>query len=106
MSKIKSALGEVVDFEMMKIMSDYGPAPITNVVTTNTKTTVVNPNALVRDTIQPQTRIMSEPVYATTVPVNKQAVKVETVQKITITAPESAEEVVAKTSKKGSKNVD
>lgn len=100
MSKVKSSLGEIVDFEMMKIMADFGP------VQTETKTvsssTVVNPNVLVRDNIAPQVSIMQNPAFMkSTVSVPQEVV--EQPQKITITTPESIKESSAKTSKKGAK---
>lgn len=113
MSKVKSALGEMVDFEMMKIMADYGTAqPV--VATTATANTVVNPNTLVRDTVSTQVSVLRNPEYVRqTVPVSTvtkkgdvENIKVDTVQQITITTPESIEEVNTKTAKKGTKNVD
>lgn len=101
MSKVKSSLGEIVDFEMMKIMAEFGPTQTAS--STPSASTVVNPNVLVRDNIAPQAKIMTNPEFTTTTVSVPREVVVETPQKITITTPESVKETSVKLSKKGAK---
>jgi hypothetical protein len=105
MSKVKSALGEFVDFEMMKIMADYGTVQPTAVTTNVSANSVVNPNVLVRDVTSSHVRIMRTPEYANatvTIPSPVES-KVTTAPKITITTPETVDETI-KPAKKGAKN--
>jgi hypothetical protein len=105
MSKVKSALGEFVDFEMMKIMADYGTVQPAAVTTNDSANTVVNPNILVRDPIPSHVSIMRTPEYTNTtvtIPTSLDT-KVATAPKITIATPETVEETT-KPAKKGAKN--
>lgn len=94
MSKIKSALGEVVDFEMMQIMADYGAnAPVK-------KSTPTNNQPIVVDLPPAQPSMISDSVEHVT-PVIEKVVEASP---ITIVEPEAVDNVDAKTeSKKGNK---
>lgn len=107
MSKVKSALGEIVDFEMMELMADFGGTKERpKLVQTHT----VDPNTLVKDDFPVSSRMMGSVEYITesvSVSVNARDIdapddKVEASQPITIVTSESIDEST-KTNKKGTK---
>lgn len=94
MSKIKSALGDVVDFEMMQIMAAYG-------ANNPTKTVVQNkPTPVVIDPQIPQASMLGDSVVHTQ-PIVEKAVDVPP---ITFVEPQVVDTIDAKSeSKKGNK---
>jgi hypothetical protein len=102
MSKVKSVLGDVVDFEMMRIMEEYGATNISTVTPARPTTTTVNPAALVIDNIAAQVSIIGRPEYiSSTVPVTEQIIELVVEPQITIVEPETATKNVKPATKKG-----
>jgi hypothetical protein len=99
MSKIKSALGDVVDFEMMRIMEEFGTTNVSTQPNIKVNTTV-DPSALVIDNIPSQVSIISRPEYiSTTVPVTEPVIEQATEPQITIAQPETVNKTVKPTKK-------
>lgn len=102
MSKVKSALGDVVDFEMMRIMEEFGGIKTNTATGTNAPVPVpVDPASLVIDNIPAQISILGSAEYVyDTVPVTANTVDTITEPTITIAQPETVDKSV-KTAKKG-----
>lgn len=103
MSQVKSALGEVVDFEMMRIMEEFGSVNIST--QPNLKaTTTVDPASLVVDVPNNNISIMGRPEFvSTTVPVTSSVIEsIDSAPQITIEQPETVDKSV-KATKKGEK---
>lgn len=91
MSKVKSALGDVVDFEMMRIMEEYGTVNVTTQPAIKANTNV-DPAALVVDHIAPHVSIMSRPEYISpTVSVTETVIEPIAEPQITIAQPETVD---------------